>query len=124
MHAHAMPHRTYVSRSMLMACTLPLLTSPMASAAQKNMCLPRGAAGGRQGQRRQAAAQGLPPALACSAGAARRLCVCRRRRHPPHGQRDRVWEAAVGQQVFVVHDHDARQANPDAHVGVGLQQGS
>lgn len=37
----ARPHRTYVSRSMLIACTLPLFTSPIASAAQKNMCLPQ-----------------------------------------------------------------------------------
>lgn len=32
-------HLMYVSRSMLIACTLPLFTRPVASAAQKNMCL-------------------------------------------------------------------------------------
>ena len=42
----AATHFMYVSRSMAMPCTRPDLTSPMASAAQKNMCLQRVRAGG------------------------------------------------------------------------------
>lgn len=114
---------------MPMELTLPDLTRAMASDAQKNICLQQEAAGREPGRgvdrRRRYKGAALLKELLLPAEhpAGTELVNHVHAAWPgpssaPHGQRDRVGEASVGQDVFVVHDDSAAEPNPYCNVSV------